>query len=32
MNYIDDADSQPLHCAESIAALVDRLAQGWRSH
>jgi hypothetical protein len=32
MNYIDDADSQPVACATSIAGLVDRLAQGWRSH
>ena len=32
MNYIDDADSRPVVCATSVAALVGRLAQGWRSH
>lgn len=32
MNYIDDAEGEAVACAPSVAALVDRLAQGWRSH
>jgi hypothetical protein len=32
MDHIDDADSAAIACAPSVAALVDRLAQGWRSH
>ncbi len=32
MNYIDDANSEPIACAPSVVALVDLLAQGWRSH
>lgn len=32
MNYIDDANSEAIACARSVTALVERLAQGWRSH
>jgi hypothetical protein len=27
MDYVDDADSEAIACAPSVAALVDRLAQ-----